>query len=125
MISPEPEYWVAAHAPGGGTCYRVVCWVGSALPPESLEAWRARKSELLARMSDAGVRGSRGALAALADELKQLNISAVEEHLDFCSRAEHALARVGGMRAALRGDAAVLGIDSIVNCGKNAYVIEI
>lgn len=103
------EFWVSPHAPAGSTCYRVVCWEHSALPPEQLLEWKTRKTELLARMRDAGIRGSRGTLTSLQNDLKTLNFNTIESPLNFCTRAEHALTRVRALRTALRSDAGVLG----------------
>ena len=109
MSSTGAECWVSSHTPGGGTCYRVVCWQSCALALEVVQEWKAQKAALLTRMSEAGVRGARGVLAALEKELKALNYNTIESSLDFCTRAEHALTRAGRLRDALRADAGVLG----------------
>ena len=103
------ECWVSPKAPGGGACYRVALWVDSALSPDVVAAWKQQRVALLSRMRDAGIRGSRGTLASLEEELKQLNFNLIEKPLDFCTRAEHALTRAGALRDELRGDAGVLG----------------
>ena len=103
------ESWVAPRVPGGGVCYRVVLWDISALPEETIHTWKAQRSALLSRMQEAGIRGAKGTLATLAKELKTLNLNTIEKPLDFCTRAGHALTRVGALREALRQDAGVLG----------------
>lgn len=100
------EYWVSAQVPIGGTCYRVLLWLQHALPPGVADSWKRKRVELLAQMSDAGVRGAKGVLASLSSELKELNYNTIEKNLDFCTRAEPALTRVG---AALHADPGVLG----------------
>ena len=110
MSNPEAvEHWVAPKAPGGGTCYRVALWESSALPPETVEAWKRQRADILSRMQEAGIRGAKGTLNMLENELKTLNLNTIEKPLDFCTRAEHALTRAGELRKALREDAGVLG----------------
>lgn len=103
------EYWVAPKTPGGGTCYRVMLWESCALPAETICAWKTERAALLTRMQEAGIRGAKGALNTLTQELKTLNLNTIETPLSFCTRAEHALTRVGALREALRQDADVLG----------------
>ena len=107
--SGEIEYWVAPKTPGGGMCYRVVFWELAALSPEVVAEWKQQRADILARMQEAGIRGAKGHLATLEKELKALNLNTIENSLDFCTRAEHALTRAGKLRAALREDADVLG----------------
>ncbi len=89
-----------------GTCYRVLLWEASALPEASLAAWRASRASLLARMRDAGIKGSRGLLGQLEGELKNLTRSAIAEPLATCPQAALSLARVDAMGACLRAEAA-------------------
>ena len=109
MSTAAAEFWISPHTPGGSTCYRVVCWLRCALPEEELHAWKAGKAELLQRMSEAGTRGSKGALNSLSSSLKALNSNLIDKALQFCTRAEHALTRVRALRAGLRSDSGVLG----------------
>ncbi len=92
-----------------GICYRVLMWENCALPAESLEAWKQARAELLARMRDAGVKGSRGSLAQLERELCELSARVIEEPLATCARAGFSLARVKGLAAALEQEQEVLG----------------
>ena len=109
MSEVAAEYWVAPQAPSGGTCYRVVLWEQDALSAETIASWQQQRAALLERMQTAGIRGSKGSLAALSGELKELNFNAIEKPLDFCTRAVHALTRAGELRTSLREDAGVLG----------------
>ena len=106
MSHLEAECWVSAQAPIEGTCYRVLLWQQSALPPGEADTWKRKRAALLAQMTDAGVRGAKGALASLSNKLKELNYNAIESRLDFCTRAKPALTRV---REALHADSGVLG----------------
>lgn len=109
MTPPEPEHWVADHAPQGGTCYRIVLWEKHALPAETLAEWKQQRTALLEQMKNAGVRGSKGALASLSDQLNSLNYNVIEKSLNFCTRVEHALTRASELRESLRSDEGVLG----------------
>ncbi len=99
--------WAAATAPGG-TCYRVLMWEASALPEADLAAWRTARAQLLARMRDAGIKGSRGLLGQLGEELRNLTHSAIAEPLATCPAAAFSLARVDALGACLRAEAGVL-----------------
>lgn len=109
MSASEPEYWVADREPSGGACYRIVLWQRDALPAETVAEWKSRRAALLEQMQEAGVRGARGVLASLAEELRELNLSTIERPLDFCTRAVYALTRASELRTALREEAGVLG----------------
>ncbi len=99
--------WASA-AEASSTCYRVLLWEACALPDAALEAWRASRASLLARMRDAGIKGSRGLLGQLEAELRGLTRSAIAEPLATCPRAAFSLARVEAMAACLRAEAGVL-----------------
>ena len=80
-----------------GICYRVLIWEDGLLPEEALASLRTQRAELLAAMRDAGLKGSRGKLAALTAELKELNKRSIEAPLaalpaqpDFFARAHQA-----------------------------------
>ncbi len=98
----------AAEATPGGTCYRVLLWEACALPEELLSGWRASRAQLLARMRDAGIKGSRGLLGQLEAELKSLTRSAIAEPLAACPEAALSFARVDAMGVCLRAEAGVL-----------------
>ncbi len=99
--------WASAAAPVG-TCYRVLLWEACALPEASLEAWRTSRAGLLARMRDAGIKGSRGLLGQLEAELRDLTRSAIAEPLATCPCAAFSLARVDALAACLRAEAGLL-----------------
>ncbi len=106
-MTPRQTSWASAAEPAG-TCYRVLLWEASALPEEGLSAWRAARAQLLARMRDAGIKGSRGLLGQLGEELRGLTRSAIAEPLATCPQAAFSLARVSAMAACLRAEAGVL-----------------
>lgn len=91
-----------------GACYRVLMWEQNALPTETLENWSSARKELLARMRDAGIKGSRGVLAQLENELRELTTRAVEAPLATCARSARLITRVGALEAALQADTGVL-----------------
>ncbi len=99
--------WAASAEPAG-TCYRVLFWEACALPASTLEAWRNARTDLLCRMRDAGIKGSRGLLGQLESELRDLTRSAIAEPLGTCSQAALSLARVGALAACLRAEAGLL-----------------
>ena len=109
MSQPDPECWVSSHAPNGGTCYRVVLWLKDALPADTLSVWRHERAALLEQMRQAGIRGSKGALTSLSNDLKSLNYNTIETPLSFCTRAGDALTRASELCATLRADKALLG----------------
>ena len=92
----------------GGTCYKVLLWEEGALSPEQLDAWQARRRELLARMRDAGIKGARGNLAKLGEELRELSTRAVITPLGTCAQASLSLTRVGALAAKLQREEQVL-----------------
>ncbi len=91
-----------------GTCYRVLLWEDAALPEEQLSAWRVSRAQLLARMRDAGIKGSRGLLGQLEGELRSLTRSAIAEPLSACPQAQLPLTRVDALGACLRVEAGLL-----------------
>ena len=97
-----------AKRQAGGTCYRVLMWDAEALPEEDLQAWQRERADLLARMRDAGIKGARGTLARLGDELRELSTRAIEAPLATCAQARFSLARVDAVTEALKNDPAVL-----------------
>ncbi len=99
--------WASVSMPRG-TCYRVLLWEACALPDEALSSWGAARAQLLTRMRDAGIKGSRGLLGQLEEELKGLTRSAIVEPLSTCPQAALSLTRVGAMGACLRAEAGVL-----------------
>ncbi len=103
----RPASWASALMPRG-TCYRVLFWEACALPDEHLAAWREARALLLARMRDAGIKGSRGLLGQLEAELKDLTRSAIAEPLATCPQAALSPARVDALGACLAGEAGVL-----------------
>ena len=98
----------AGSAFPGGTCYKVLLWEDGALSPEQLDAWQARRRELLARMRDAGIKGARGNLAKLGEELRELSTHAVITPLGTCAQASLSLTRVGALAAKLQREEQVL-----------------
>ena len=100
MSSVATESRATAATPAG-TCYKVLMWEEGALPPGQLEAWQKARRELLARMRDAGIKGARGTLARLGEELRELSQQAVAAPLDTCVQASLSLTRVGALAAEL------------------------
>lgn len=98
----------AAQTAPAGTCYKVLMWEDGALTAEQLDAWQTARRELLSRMRDAGIKGARGTLAMLGDELRELSARAIATPLDTCAAASLSLTRVGALAAKLQGEAAVL-----------------
>lgn len=91
-----------------GMCYRVLMWGDGALPDDVLGAWQAGRADLLARMRDAGIRGARGVLSRLEEELRALTTQAVEEPLMQLSEEAFSLARAKALAPTLEEDAAIL-----------------
>lgn len=98
----------AGSAFPGGTCYKVLLWEDGALSPGQLDAWQATRRELLARMRDAGIKGARGTLAKLGEELRELSTRAVITPLSTCAQASLSLTRVGALAAKLQREEQVL-----------------
>ena len=98
----------AAQTAPAGTCYKVLMWEEGALSAEQLDAWQTARRELLSRMRDAGIKGARGTLAKLGDELRELSVRAIATPLDTCAASSLCLTRVGALAAKLQGEAAVL-----------------
>lgn len=107
-MHPATSITHAKAAQPQGTCYRVLMWEDCALPPGSLEAWESGKRELLARMRDAGIKGSRGLLGKLEAELCTLTVKHIEEPLAQAARAAFSFARAEALGEALRAHDAVL-----------------
>ncbi len=91
-----------------GTCYRVLMWEPSALPSEQLAEWAAQRRTLLSRMRDAGIKGSRGLLGQLENELKALTVKMIEEPLAQTERTAFSFARAEALGEALQAHDAVL-----------------
>lgn len=91
-----------------GTCYRVLMWDSCALPAEQLNEWSEQRKELLGRMRNAGIKGARGLLAQLENELKTLTIKLIEEPLALAPRAAFSFARAEALGATLQAHEAVL-----------------
>lgn len=107
MMTAQPVVWAAAK-PASGICYRVLMWVADALEPSALETWQRARTDMLARMRDAGAKGSRGLLAHLEEELQALNRQSIEGPLAACARGAFSLARVDALAATLRQEPSVL-----------------
>lgn len=100
-----------SHATAGtpaGTCYKVLMWEEGALSAEQLTAWQNARRELLARMRDAGIKGARGNLARLGEELRELSQQAVVVPLDTCAPSGLSLTRVGALAAKLQREEGLL-----------------
>lgn len=105
----------AAGTEPSGICYRVLAWAHGVLGESETAAWRERRSALLQRMRDAGIKGSRGLLRELEQELCALTRSAVEEPLTALGGACPSRAGVGaGSADALTALAESLGGDTSV-----------
>ncbi len=98
----------AAESAPAGTCYKVLMWEDGALSPDQLNAWQTARRDLLARMRDAGIKGARGTLARLGDELRELSARAIAQPLDTCAQASLCLTRVGALAAELQRAGSVL-----------------
>lgn len=107
MSSAATESHATAGTPAG-TCYKVLMWEEGALSPEQLTAWQNARRELLARMRDAGIKGARGNLARLGEELRELSQQAVAAPLDTCAQAGLFLTRVGALAAKLQREEGLL-----------------
>ena len=107
MSTETPQSGVFARQPEG-TCYRVLMWEACALSEAVLSAWAEQRAGILARMRDAGIKGSRGILAKLTAELQGLAAEHIEAPLAGASRAGFSFARVEALVACLREDANVL-----------------
>ncbi len=106
-MTPRQTCWASASMPSG-TCFRVLLWEASALPVVPLSAWREARARLLTRMRDAGIKGSRGLLGQLEEELHALTRSAIVEPLATCPQASLSLARVEALGTCLRAEAGLL-----------------
>lgn len=107
MSSAATESHATPAAPAG-TCYKVLMWEAGALTTEQLNAWQHARRELLARMRDAGIKGARGNLARLGEELRELSQQAVVAPLDTCAQAGLSLTRVGALAAKLQREEGLL-----------------
>ncbi|MDO5472133.1 MAG: 16S rRNA (cytosine(1402)-N(4))-methyltransferase RsmH [Akkermansia sp.] len=99
--------WAAANPPQG-TCYRVLMWESTSLPAEQLKEWETERRELLGKMRDAGIKGSRGLLGQLEKELREITVKYIESPLAQAPRAVFSFARVEALATALRANGAVL-----------------
>ena len=98
----------ATSATPAGTCYKVLMWEEGALDSGQLNTWQEARRELLARMRDAGIKGARGNLARLGEELRELSERAVAAPLDTCAQAGLSLTRVGALAAKLQREEGLL-----------------
>lgn len=98
----------AATATPTGTCYKVTMWESGALSTAQLDAWQEARRELLARMRDAGIKGARGTLTRLGEELRELSTRAVVAPLDTCALSQQPFTRVGALAALLLREEQVL-----------------
>ena len=87
MTQVATEHHAAAAAPSG-TCYKVTLWESGALSTAELDAWQEARREVLARMRDAGIKGARGTLTRLGEELRELSTRAVVAPLDTCALSQ-------------------------------------
>lgn len=107
-MTPQPTICRAGEPPAqGSTFYRVLMWDSAAISEEDLAAWLQEKRRILTAMSVAGTKGSRGKLAQLETELRELATRAVEAPLATFSCAPFSLARVEALASALEADPAV------------------
>lgn len=107
-MDPSESITMAANRHPQGTCYRVLMWEASALPGTTMEAWEQARRELLERMKDAGIKGSRGLLTQLEKDLKALTVKSIETPLTQLPRAAFSFARVEALATALRETPSVL-----------------
>ncbi|MFI3243852.1 MAG: 16S rRNA (cytosine(1402)-N(4))-methyltransferase RsmH [Akkermansia sp.] len=107
--------WAAPEAELS-TCYRVILWEDSAFSEEVLTQWRAQKAALVARMREAGIKGSRGILAQCSKELKELTLNTIERPLSTGGVAPLSLTRVGALAEALRAQAGVIAYRICPSC---------
>ncbi len=106
-MPPCQSSWASASEPRG-TCYRVLLWEDCALPEASLSAWKAARAQLLARMREAGIKGSRGLLGQLEGELRTLTADAIERPLATCAQAALSHTRVDALGTCLRAETGLL-----------------
>lgn len=107
-MMPQPTICRAGEPPAqGSTFYRVLMWDVAAISEADLTAWAQEKRRILTAMSVAGTKGSRGKLAQLEGELRELTARAVEAPLATFSCAPFSLARVEALASALEADPAV------------------
>jgi len=106
MTRSAPVAWAAA-AGVSGTCYKALLWPADALDAASLDTWKRECTDLMARMRDAGIKGSRGLLGQLEDELASLNRRIIEEPLAACEQSAFTSAHARALGAQLRSDPSV------------------
>ncbi len=107
-MTPQPTICRAGEPPAqGSTFYRVLMWDVAAIPEADLTAWAQEKRRILTAMSEAGIKGSRGKLAQLEGELRELTARAVEAPLATFPCARFSFARVDALATALAADPAV------------------
>ena len=107
-MPPSANIIWANATPPTSTCYRVLMWEPCALPAELTAEWSNRRRELLSRMRDAGIKGARGTLNQLENELKSLTVKLIEEPLAQAPRAAFSFARAEALGKALQAHGAVL-----------------
>lgn len=89
-------------------CYRVVMWEAGALPGSVLDEWVAGRRDLLGKMRDAGIKGSRGKLTELAAGLRELNCRVIESSLATCPRGALTCTRANALATFLAREDGVL-----------------
>ncbi len=91
------------------TSYRVLLWEANALDAINQTDWEAQRAQILDAMRDAGIKGSRGLLAQLSAQLKELRNKYFETPLSTSAPDALALTRVKAIAQALRDEPALLG----------------
>jgi len=85
-----------------GTCYKVLLWTQNAIGESKLAQWREQRSQILAEMRDAGIKGSRGKLAQFAEQLRQLSEELIYKSLVAISADESSHTRICALAPTLR-----------------------
>lgn len=106
MTRLAPVAWAAATGVSG-TCYKALLWLADALDAAALDTWKRERAALTARMRDAGIKGSRGLLGQLENELAALNRRIIEEPLAACAQSALAPAHARALGAQLRSEPTV------------------
>lgn len=102
MSGTETITWAADTAPDG-FCYRLLLWDTETLPEAQLHEWKEAIAGVMARMRDAGIRGARGTLAALENEMRELNCRLVESPLATQVRGAFTHTRANAVATRLSG----------------------
>ncbi len=109
-MSATSNCWGAATPPES-TAYRVVIWAEGSIPNELLSQWQQKRKSLLQSMQDAGVKGARGRLKSMEQELDTLSLDLIETPLLTSSSDTPLCTRASDSARALRDVAGVLGYD--------------